>query len=77
MMVVKYDVNIMEPGGISGISIKIITSFVKELQTMMYYELFQTREGRILFGALVVLGIVLFIVDRVGKRKMARRWNKC
>lgn len=35
----------------------------------MDYELFQAKEGRILFGALAVLAIVLFIVDRGGKRK--------
>ncbi len=69
IIVVKYDVYIMESGGTNGISIKIITSFVKELQTIMDYELFQAKEGRILFGALAVLAIVLFIVDRGGKRK--------
>jgi hypothetical protein len=36
---------------------------------MMYYELLQTKEGRILFGALVVLAIVFFIVDRISKKK--------
>lgn len=36
---------------------------------MTYYELFQTKEGRILFVALVVLTIVLFIVDRVAEKK--------
>lgn len=36
----------------------------------MYYELFQTREGKILYVALIVLTIVLFIIDKaIEKRK--------
>lgn len=36
---------------------------------MLYYELFQTREGRVLYVALVVLTIVLFIIDKVIEKK--------
>jgi hypothetical protein len=36
---------------------------------MMYYELFQSREGRILYVVLVVLAIVLFIIDRFVEKK--------
>jgi len=35
----------------------------------MYYELFQTREGKILYAALIVLTIVLFIIDKVIEKK--------
>ncbi|MBZ4645824.1 MAG: hypothetical protein PWR27_2476 [Petroclostridium sp.] len=36
---------------------------------MMYYELFQTREGRILLSGLFVPAIVLFIIDRICEKK--------
>ena len=37
---------------------------------MLYYELFQTREGKITFGVLIVLTIVLCIIDKaIEKRK--------
>jgi len=40
---------------------------------MMYYELFQTREGKILYAALIVLTIVLIIIDKVIEK---RKQNK-
>lgn len=40
---------------------------------MLYYELFQTREGKITFGALIVLTIILFIIDKVIEK---RKQNK-
>ncbi|EGD49537.1 hypothetical protein Cpap_3973 [Ruminiclostridium papyrosolvens DSM 2782] len=36
---------------------------------MLYYELFQTREGKITYGALFVMTIVLFIIDKVIEKK--------
>lgn len=36
---------------------------------MLYYELFQTREGKIIYGALIVLTIVLFIIDKAIEKK--------
>lgn len=35
----------------------------------MYYELFQTREGKILYAALFVMTIVLFIIDKANGKK--------
>ncbi len=36
---------------------------------MMYYELFQTKEGKILYAALIVLTIVLFIIHKVIEKR--------
>jgi len=35
----------------------------------MYYELFQTREGKILYAALIVLTIILYIINKVIEKK--------
>jgi len=59
----------MESGGINGIRIKYKLFSKRGCQMMMYYELFQSKEGRILYVALVVLAIVLFIIDRFVEKK--------
>ncbi len=39
---------------------------------MLYYELFQTKEGKITYGALIVLTIVLFIIDKVIEKNRSK-----
>lgn len=40
---------------------------------MMHYELFQTREGKILYVILIVLTIILFFIDKVIEKKKQKQ----
>lgn len=43
---------------------------------MIYYEAFQTKEGKILYALFIVITLILFVIDRfIDKKKKKDLWE--
>jgi hypothetical protein len=55
--------------GIDGTYDKM-SIFLQRSNIMIYYEAFQTKEGKILYALFIVITLILFVIDRfIDKKK--------